>query len=127
MAPSAHDAGARVGPSSLAGVLAAARCKDDAEKAASVTLVLTLTRAIGLMAADRNGLSDPFVKLRVGDDEFKSKVCFKTLDPVWHAEFEFKATQAKLLSQSLCRERGSDGLAGGDEKISVTMPSRLLS
>ncbi|GBG33149.1 Synaptotagmin-1 [Hondaea fermentalgiana] len=46
-----------------------------------------LRSAEGLPAADSNGLSDPYVVLRVGRlSERKSKIRWKTLDPVWDEE-----------------------------------------
>lgn len=44
----------------------------------------------GLMAADRNGKSDPFVLLFLnGVEIFKSSVAKKTLDPVWNENITF--------------------------------------
>ncbi|KAI9309463.1 C2 domain-containing protein [Cunninghamella echinulata] len=50
-------------------------------------LTVTLLSASNLMAADKNGLSDPYVTFIVnGVREFKSTVIKKTLNPVWRNE-----------------------------------------
>lgn len=52
----------------------------------SGTLDLDIISANGLLSADSNGKSDPFVKVYLNDSEdslFKSKTIKKTLDPVW--------------------------------------------
>ena len=46
------------------------------------TLTVLLKRAEALKAMDLNGFSDPYVKLRCGGQEAKSKVIKKTLGPV---------------------------------------------
>ena len=51
-----------------------------------VTLAVRIIRARKLRAADNNGLSDPYVVLRVGDSPpWRSDVIRKTLDPDWDA------------------------------------------
>ena len=42
----------------------------------------------GLLAADSNGLADPYAKLRVGGVKKTSRVIKKTLEPVWEESFE---------------------------------------
>ncbi|XP_024372049.1 C2 and GRAM domain-containing protein At1g03370 isoform X2 [Physcomitrium patens] len=45
--------------------------------------------ARNLAARDQNGLSDPFVRLQLGNTKTKSAVILKNLNPVWHEEFFF--------------------------------------
>ncbi len=40
-----------------------------------------------LKAVDSNGLSDPFVKFKVGNEKVKSSVHKKTLNPVFNEKF----------------------------------------
>ena len=47
------------------------------------TLVVHIVRAEGLLSADSNGKSDPFVKLRIGGHKEQTKVIKKTLAPNW--------------------------------------------
>lgn len=63
-------------------------------------LRLSLRKAMGLLAADLNGKSDPYIVLQVserGDDGalvtkhmFRSTVKPKTLNPVWNEDFEVR-------------------------------------
>jgi len=65
---------------------------------ADIVFKLTLKNAVGLMAADRNGFSDPFVKIDLGKEERKSKVRYKTLNPVWNALFAYKGTKDEVFA-----------------------------
>lgn len=47
------------------------------------TLHVHLKKGTGLKAADRNGLSDPYLKLSLGAKLFKSTTIKKTLSPEW--------------------------------------------
>ncbi|KAL2294714.1 hypothetical protein Nmel_008457 [Mimus melanotis] len=38
---------------------------------------------------DANGLSDPYVKFRLGHQKYKSKIVPKTLNPQWREQFDF--------------------------------------
>eukprot|EP01122_Echinamoeba_exundans_P010575 TRINITY_DN3985_c0_g1_i2.p1 TRINITY_DN3985_c0_g1~~TRINITY_DN3985_c0_g1_i2.p1 ORF type:complete len:465 (+),score=108.48 TRINITY_DN3985_c0_g1_i2:857-2251(+) len=59
----------------------------------SQSVVLKVIEAANLAAADANGLSDPYVKISLGDgkkwvSEHKTKTILKTLNPVWNESFE---------------------------------------
>ncbi|KAF0909551.1 hypothetical protein E2562_037185 [Oryza meyeriana var. granulata] len=45
--------------------------------------------ARNLRAMDSNGFSDPYVKLQLGKQRFKTKVVKKNLNPTWDQEFSF--------------------------------------
>ena len=60
-----------------------------------------LLRGEGLKAVDKNGKSDPLVKLSLGKKTFTSKTIMKTLEPRWNATFDFQTTQGVLASQPL--------------------------
>lgn len=51
------------------------------------SVTIFLFEAKDLPAMDRNGLSDPFCKFRLGCEKFRSRVIKKTLDPQWLEEF----------------------------------------
>lgn len=53
-------------------------------------LFVRLNEAKNLLAMDLNGLSDPYVRLQVGRQKFRSKVVKKCLNPVWREDFTFK-------------------------------------
>ncbi len=53
---------------------------------------MTVMRAKDLLAMDRGGTSDPYVRLHIGEDLLKAKktqVKNKTLNPTWMEKFEF--------------------------------------
>ncbi|XP_055355490.1 multiple C2 and transmembrane domain-containing protein 1-like isoform X2 [Paramacrobiotus metropolitanus] len=52
----------------------------------SVTIFLFEGR--DLPAMDRNGLSDPFCKFRLGSAKYKTRVAYKTLNPQWMEQFD---------------------------------------
>uniref|UniRef100_A0A670YC67 Multiple C2 and transmembrane domain-containing protein 1 n=1 Tax=Pseudonaja textilis TaxID=8673 RepID=A0A670YC67_PSETE len=49
---------------------------------------ITLIEGCGLKAMDPNGLSDPYVKFRLGHQKYKSKIMSKTLNPKWREQFD---------------------------------------
>nr|XP_047902565.1 multiple C2 and transmembrane domain-containing protein 1 isoform X1 [Anser cygnoides] len=50
---------------------------------------VTLIEGHELKAMDANGLSDPYVKFRLGHQKYKSKIVPKTLNPQWREQFDF--------------------------------------
>ncbi|XP_027518743.1 multiple C2 and transmembrane domain-containing protein 1 isoform X3 [Corapipo altera] len=50
---------------------------------------VTLIEGRELKAMDANGLSDPYVKFRMGHQKYKSKIVPKTLNPQWREQFDF--------------------------------------
>jgi|EP01046_Picozoa_sp_COSAG06_P003131 hypothetical protein len=52
-------------------------------------LTVDVAKCVGLLAADTNGKSDPYVKLTMGDQSKQTKVQSKTLDPVFSESFTF--------------------------------------
>ena len=54
--------------------------------------------ATGLKSADRNGKSDPFVKLMLAGQRAKSKTIMMTLDPQWDETFDFVGVRGELVS-----------------------------
>jgi Ca2+-dependent lipid-binding protein len=45
------------------------------------------------MAADKNGASDPYVRLTLGSKKLSSTVKHETLDPIWDEVFEFNGAR----------------------------------
>lgn len=64
---------------------------------------IILMEGKGLSAKDENGLSDPYVKFKLGSEKYKSKVIFKTLNPIWNEQFDLHAfpDQCKTLEVSV--------------------------
>uniref|UniRef100_A0A673L6F6 Multiple C2 and transmembrane domain-containing protein 1-like n=1 Tax=Sinocyclocheilus rhinocerous TaxID=307959 RepID=A0A673L6F6_9TELE len=50
---------------------------------------ISLIEAHDLQPMDANGLSDPYVKFRMGHQKYKSKTMPKTLNPQWREQFDF--------------------------------------
>uniref|UniRef100_A0A673FMP4 Multiple C2 and transmembrane domain-containing protein 1-like n=1 Tax=Sinocyclocheilus rhinocerous TaxID=307959 RepID=A0A673FMP4_9TELE len=50
---------------------------------------ISLIEARDLQPMDANGLSDPYVKFRMGHQKYKSKTIPKTLTPQWREQFDF--------------------------------------
>ncbi|XP_039658768.1 multiple C2 and transmembrane domain-containing protein 1 isoform X4 [Perca fluviatilis] len=50
---------------------------------------ISLIEGRNLQPMDANGLSDPYVKFRMGHQKYKSKTISKTLNPQWREQFDF--------------------------------------
>ncbi|KAL6465384.1 hypothetical protein MHYP_G00255170 [Metynnis hypsauchen] len=50
---------------------------------------ISLIEGRNLKPMDTNGLSDPYVKFRMGHQKYKSKTIHKTLNPQWREQFDF--------------------------------------
>uniref|UniRef100_A0A3P8WCI0 Multiple C2 and transmembrane domain containing 1 n=1 Tax=Cynoglossus semilaevis TaxID=244447 RepID=A0A3P8WCI0_CYNSE len=50
---------------------------------------ISLIEGRGMQPMDANGLSDPYVKFRMGHQKYKSKTMPKTLNPQWREQFDF--------------------------------------
>ena len=59
---------------------------------------MRLERASGLIAADSNGLSDPFAEVSVGWNKVTSSVVERSLDPKWNEDLELRGTFGELSS-----------------------------
>lgn len=53
-------------------------------------LCVKVIEARNLPAMDLNGFSDPYVKLQLGRNRFRTKVVKKCLNPSWNEEFSFR-------------------------------------
>ncbi|EYU27641.1 hypothetical protein ABFS82_13G138500 [Erythranthe guttata] len=58
-------------------------------------LLVRVIEAKNIPALDPNGFSDPYVKLQLGKQRYKSKVVKKCLNPSWCEEFIFKVDDLK--------------------------------
>ena len=69
-------------------------------------LVVHIVGGAGLLSADSNGLSDPYVKVRLpkvggGEHKKETKVIKKTLAPLWDERFYFPGKLADFIGQTL--------------------------
>lgn len=58
-------------------------------------LLVRVIEARNIPAMDPNGFSDPYVKLSLGKQKFRSKVVKKCLNPSWCEEFAFRVDDLK--------------------------------
>ncbi|KAL3674994.1 hypothetical protein R1sor_024942 [Riccia sorocarpa] len=70
--------------------------KGQMSEAVRGVLSVTVVRAENLGVADKNGLSDPFVVLKMRNSKTKkqTKVVYKTLNPVWNQTLHFPVEDA---------------------------------
>jgi hypothetical protein len=97
-------------PPPSAGFMARARSRTDSVDAApplrtvtrrAIELTVSLKSGHGLLAADKNGKSDPYVVLTIGRQKRKSATVRANLDPVWDEAFVFKSDDEDLLERQL--------------------------
>ncbi|KAJ1478168.1 C2 domain-containing protein [Baffinella frigidus] len=70
----------------------------DGEGASPALLKITVMRGRDLLAKDRGGTSDPYVRVHIGDELLKARktgVKDKTLNPTWMEEFEFTISSSQ--------------------------------
>ena len=91
-------------------------------------LAVTLHRAAGLRAADRGGVSDPYVEVFIEgfekDDEAKTETVKKTLNPEWAEELRLSVPRtggegAALVCHVMDWDRGSSDDFLGEAKITA--------
>ncbi|KAL5699948.1 hypothetical protein ACHQM5_025463 [Ranunculus cassubicifolius] len=58
-------------------------------------LLVKVLEGRNLPAMDLNGLSDPYVRIQVGKQRFKTKVVPKNLNPIWSEDFVFRVDDLK--------------------------------
>ncbi|KAG8222833.1 hypothetical protein J437_LFUL010349 [Ladona fulva] len=54
----------------------------------SSVVTIVLIEGKNLVAMDMDGLSDPYVKFRLGNEKYKSKTVYKSLNPNWLEQFD---------------------------------------
>ena len=69
-----------------------------------VTLRVHLHGATGLRGADKNGLSDPYVRLSAAGQSVQSKTLSRTLEPIWDQELELMGPGAAFRKEGLSLE-----------------------
>ncbi|XP_053994551.1 multiple C2 and transmembrane domain-containing protein isoform X5 [Hylaeus volcanicus] len=67
----------------------------------SSVVTIVLVEAKNLLPMDIDGLSDPYVKFRLGTEKYKSKVVHKTLNPIWLEQFDLHLYEDPYLGQEL--------------------------
>ena len=89
-----------------------------ADLEAEGTLYVQLLKATNLLAADANGLSDPYCKLMLGDQKQRSRKLYKTLEPVWNNEvFAFAGCLGQLVAEPLQLTMYDFDILSSDDKL----------
>ena len=88
-----------------------------AEQVSTGTLHVHLMRANGLKSMDRNGKSDPYVKLTLAGTTHKSKTIKKTLDPVWDETFKWQGVLRELAAEPLQLHAWDYDFGSRDDKL----------
>jgi ankyrin repeat protein/tetratricopeptide (TPR) repeat protein len=89
------------------------------DELAPAVIKISVLRAKDLLAMDRGGTSDPYVRLVIGDDLVKNKkttVKNKTLNPTWMENFELHI-QSSQRRDSLWVEAFDKDLVGTDDSL----------
>jgi Ca2+-dependent lipid-binding protein len=81
----------------------------DNKQSTSIAIVhIEIFSAKQLRAADRNGLSDPFVAISLGPSSRKTTVKKKTLNPTWNEKFQLPISSWDLPNILILRVRDKD-------------------
>jgi hypothetical protein len=81
----------------------------DNKQSTSIAIVhIEILSAKQLRAADRNGLSDPFVAISLGPSSRKTTVKKKTLNPTWNEKFQLPISSWDLPNILILRVRDKD-------------------
>jgi len=67
------------------------------ETHAPSVFVINLKNGKDLVSKDLNGFSDPYVKFNLNGVKAKSKVQYKTLNPIWNETFTFHASDKDVI------------------------------
>ena len=83
---------------------------------------VNVVEATNLDAADKNGLSDPYVILQFGPRRVKTPVIKKTLNPVWNCKFEFDCGSLAecIIDKIKARVYDYDGVIVGVDTLGST-------
>ncbi|KAG0319950.1 hypothetical protein BGZ99_004832 [Dissophora globulifera] len=93
------DSSASTTPVTRPGTPDSLRLRDNDDPLVARMRIL-ITRAKDLVSRDRNGFSDPYVKVSIGGHKFVTNVVQKSLNPVWNASFDFDVEAQSLPDQA---------------------------
>ncbi|KAG0019494.1 hypothetical protein BGZ80_005735 [Entomortierella chlamydospora] len=71
----------------------------DEDESVVARIRILISQARNLASRDRNGFSDPYVKLSIGGHKFTTNVVRKSLNPIWDAPFDIELDAQSLPDQ----------------------------
>ncbi|GAA5949251.1 hypothetical protein JCM3765_003344 [Sporobolomyces pararoseus] len=83
------------------------------------TLVIQVLAARDLVAKDRNGLSDPYLVIRYGNNRVTSPTAYKTLNPVWSNKGDTKAGESSVGESKLEVKEVYESLGLARESVEI--------
>jgi hypothetical protein len=89
-------------------------------------LRVLVRRASGLKGADRGGTSsDPYVVVKIGAQEQRTRTIMRSLNPVWEQTLEFRGSLTDLLAQSMSLSvKDHDEISRDDHLGNLVLPLR---
>ncbi|CAG8564901.1 11112_t:CDS:2 [Ambispora leptoticha] len=90
-----------------------------------VILRIGVLAARDLAAADKDGFSDPYVVVRVGNQKYQTQVINKNLNPVWNRVFDAKLGPEKI-PQHITITVWDEDRIGRDFLGEVTIPLKQV-
>ena len=82
-----------------------------------IEVKVMLKRAKGLLAADKGGTSDPYVRATLLRKSQKTQAVKKTLEPSWNQELKFSGVKTPMLEAELRLEVYDADLIGKDDPL----------
>jgi hypothetical protein len=98
--------------------------------ASPAVVTITVMRGRDLLAKDRGGTSDPYVRVHIGDAVArarKTKVKNKTLNPTWMEEFEFAVSSAQRRESIVVEAFDKDTFGSDDTLGRLGIPIETLA
>ena len=92
---------------------------DEEQEALDSIITLRILEGRNLKSMDSNGLSDPYVIVRVGKREHVTKIKYRTLNPVWNETFELQLPAKEYVDVRLTVM--DNDLVGADDLIGEAM------
>ncbi|GMH33120.1 hypothetical protein BSKO_00954 [Bryopsis sp. KO-2023] len=79
------------------------------------TVIIRVLEARDLVAKDLAGTSDPYVKLNYNSRTYRSRIVYKTLDPIWNDTFVF-SENSSLISRKVRGEVWDKDFTSSDDR-----------
>jgi hypothetical protein len=132
--PTLKRANTKMGVSGSSDSVADTKQFEPTKKAGQLRVVVL--RARGVAAADEDGSSDPYVKVKVRqggkEQKFKTDVCYKTLDPAWNTVINVENVSSRdtsllfeVFDEDKIAKGGSDNVDDPLGQVELTLQDLL--